>query len=291
MNKIRRKKKRVIPQSVRIKNVLSNVERDLEKISEYRRCFSEAPSQNLAKVDEYYRHIEQLGEDALNLVHLDNTQLYHPAVQWLLTSQRSRKFLRELHRGLEKGVKKSIGSIKGILGEMEDDKFANAVMVVNILKKDRKRFSWDSQEAYTREERQHLESWREKFLRELEKDESRDAATKMRLASDVKKMFPWDSTPKSYTLIQQHLEKPVLDKKGKVLRKPLIKKMTQQNFNRIDKRLFSLLPGSGPYYNVGALPPRPKKVPTEWVRAEKLIKAFAGESPVRGNQARPREGN
>jgi hypothetical protein len=82
----------------------------------------------------YYANLDNFGEMLAELVHLDNRQLYHPFVQWLLSSQRSKEFLRKLHRGLEVGVKRGLESVNGAVGEDEEVRFANAVTVSTTLK-------------------------------------------------------------------------------------------------------------------------------------------------------------
>lgn len=227
-------------------------------------------------VDKYYAHLDILAHLAEKLVHLDNKQLHHPIIRWLFP-QLSKDSKRRLHRGLETGVKRDIGSIKGILGDTEEERFANAVMVLNIIRKDRKLLPWDSVEAYSEQERQDRESWREKLLQQLKPKESDDAAEqrrKARLANDINEMFPWDAPrPKSYLQIQRDLEKPVFDEKGKIIRQALVKKMKRQAFHQMQKRL--LAPGPRPLYNENAVPPLPKEIPTEWLQAQGLLRKYS----------------
>ena len=91
------------------------------------------------------------------------------------------------------------------------------------------------------------------------------------IAEEMKKMFPWDSPrPKSLALIQQEVEK-----------QGLTKKMSPQGFHKMIKRLRILSSSHGPQYNESALPPRPKKVSAEWVKAGKLVRELrAAEEKV-----------
>jgi hypothetical protein len=68
-----------------------------------------AISEGTPEIAEVTRYFEQLEEDLISLVHLDNTQLYHPYVRhYLLSWPNNKRFLRKLHRGLEVGVRRQI---------------------------------------------------------------------------------------------------------------------------------------------------------------------------------------
>jgi len=117
-----------ISQATRIKGALRDVKDDLGNIAELRKLFAEEPGQKYEAVETYYRYLEQLGDDVVRLVHLDNDQLHHSAVQWLLSSPRSKEFLRKLHWGLETGIN------RGVEAESEEERYANAIMVLNSTK-------------------------------------------------------------------------------------------------------------------------------------------------------------
>lgn len=249
VRKIRRKKGPAIPQSARRKSALNDVEWDLKNLSECAKRLSEAnpPAQfaatagvatsvpltpnQLSAGKEYFRYLNQLAEDVKKLVRLDNTQLHHPAVRWLLSRPLPRESLRHLHHRLEKGVK-SAKEIKGILGKTHWERSGNTITVSNIIHENRPVFF----------------PGRGKPLTEI---------AKLELETRRKLHRP---APKPYKQIQMELEE-----------RGLIKKMTQQNFSKLVRRLSPLNFNPGPYYNVGALPPRPKKVPPQWIRAEKLL--------------------
>lgn len=137
-----------------------------------------APAQNLQQVevipmgtawDNIDRHrliLEKCKKLAVELVRLDNSQLHHPAVRFLLETA-SRKFLRRLHRGLETGAKRGIESIKGVSGNTEEERYSNALMVLNILNQDRM-----LRDLYGPGDRPHLDSWREDFLQKMEQAEA-----------------------------------------------------------------------------------------------------------------------
>lgn len=164
----------MIPQGQRIKHRLQDLEDAFIKLVEYRKGLFERSRraredfQNLVEqygggeawenVNNYWMGLKECRDLAVDVVHLDNTQLHHPVVQWLLESTPSKDFLRELHRGLETGVKRGIESVKGVVGENEEEKFANAIMVTNIVKKDRKMLPWNSTQpkSYVQIQR-HLE--------------------------------------------------------------------------------------------------------------------------------------
>lgn len=93
-------KKPAIPQSGRIKYALDDVEDNFQNLKKY---FGQSPS---PEAEIAYEEFEKA---LIKLVHLDNTQLYHPYVQYYLLSWPNNKdFLRKLHRGLETGVRRQI---------------------------------------------------------------------------------------------------------------------------------------------------------------------------------------
>jgi len=172
-------------------------------------------------IKNYYAHLDTVGEIASELVHLDNGQVHHPIVLLLLQGRRSRHFLRKLHRGLERGVKSDLSSIKGLVGESNEEKFANAVMVLNIVN---------------------------------HKSEA------------------------SFSEVQKELESPVKDKVGSVIRKPLIRKMSRQNFHKMVNRMF-LLTTNRASYNIDAIPTRRAGRHPECLAARRLVDEWASLEP------------
>jgi len=108
MARAKKTKKPAIPQSERIKNALKFAEDSFQSLQDFVQKHRDKPLSEEQK-QEWSRFWDQLEEDLIKLVHLDNTQLYHPFVQhYLLSWPKNKDFLRELHRGLETGIKNRI---------------------------------------------------------------------------------------------------------------------------------------------------------------------------------------
>lgn len=93
-------KKPAIPKSQRAKHVLDDVQ---DYFDDLKKWFGKPLSDD---AEQAYRELEK---SLIKLVHLDNTQLYHPYVRhYLLSWPKNKDFLRKLHRGLEIGIKRTI---------------------------------------------------------------------------------------------------------------------------------------------------------------------------------------
>lgn len=131
----RSQKRPAIPQEKRTKYKLEELHDAFANMIECRKRIGRDQAygkEQWEEVNAYFDALKEVGGYAVRLVRLDNTQLYHPIVQFLLKSGRRKSFLKRLHRGLEVGVKDYLGKVKGVLGEGET-KFAFAVMVLNVL--------------------------------------------------------------------------------------------------------------------------------------------------------------
>ncbi len=141
--KRRQFKKPAIPQSQRTKNLLEEAEESFISLMGSRKKiggYHYGPNDHfpMENMDFYYAQLEEFAEVLIKLVHLDNKQLHHPFVQWIINSRVSKDFLRKLHRGLEVGVKRGLENVdvKGIKGKGEE-KLVNTIMVLNSLRVER----------------------------------------------------------------------------------------------------------------------------------------------------------
>src|SRR6516162_9330684 len=97
-------------QSQRIKGALNLAEQSFRGLQDVVHKFlGKSLAEDCDELQEVNRHLEQLQDDLIKLVHLDNSQLHHPYVRhYLLSWPNSKDLLYSLHRGLEVGVKRQI---------------------------------------------------------------------------------------------------------------------------------------------------------------------------------------
>ncbi len=281
-----RGKKPAIPREQRTKGKLQELEGVFSDLLEYRRRlinrqellkqYRKEPQkiskplpkfyggeEPLLEVEEYYDALEECRELTKKLVRLDNTQLHHPFVQFLLEGPRSKDFLRWLHRGLEKDVKRGPERLKGIRGDGAE-KIGNISRILGYLR-NRDRLSWVKEllyliETVTGEKRKVSAPNKERALQLSNFPPSQVKRVEFLRVNDSLVIDFCNSKKKPMPLstIQRCL-----------VIMGLIKKMKYQNFHKLTQKLLSDVPG--PFYDVNALPPRPKKIPPEWSEAQRLL--------------------
>src|SRR5262249_23077432 len=97
-------------QSPKVKGALILVEQSFQSLLNIvRKHRGKSLAEDSEEIQEFSRYYGQLEEDLVNLVHEQTVQLWHPYVRhYLFRWPDNKDFLRNLHRGLEKGVRRQM---------------------------------------------------------------------------------------------------------------------------------------------------------------------------------------